>query len=58
MVHAEDERTTENIPMMRVLSLSCWWDVSMEGIVPDIARGRVCAIGARGGDANDEEELG
>ena len=39
-------------PTMVVLSLSSWCDVSIEGIVPDIERGRV-AMSRVAGDAGD-----
>lgn len=45
---------TEYAPMMIVLSLSWLWEVSMEGIVPDMARGRVVAIVLDGGGGEEE----
>ena len=40
---------SEDAPIMTVLSLSCWWLVSIEGMVPDIARGRVVIVCGGGG---------
>ena len=40
------EEQAGTAPMMSVLSLSSWWEVSIEGIVPDMERGRVWAITA------------
>lgn len=39
---------SEDAPIITVLSLSCWWAVSIEGMVPDIARGRVVIVGGGG----------
>ena len=42
-------------PMMMVLSLRLSWEVSIEGMVPDIERARDMAVGGDcGGERQDE----